>query len=91
MSHGHLIGVDIGLEKFLATSEDVLVKLPKFFKSLQSRLKVLQCILNRKQKRSKSYEKARIKVALLHHQSDNTRKDFHFKQAHALCDAGDMV
>ncbi|MEH2295632.1 MAG: transposase [Nostoc sp.] len=22
---------------------------------------------------------------------DNTRKDFHFKQAHALCDAGDMV
>ena len=22
---------------------------------------------------------------------DNTRKDFHFKQAHALCDSGDMV
>ncbi len=89
--HGHPIGVDIGLEKFLATSDGVLVKPPKFFKSLQSRLKVLQRRLSRKQKRSSNYEKARIKVALLHHQIDNTRKDFHFKQAHALCDAGDMV
>jgi putative transposase len=97
--HGHPIGVDIGLEKFLATSDGVLVKPPKFFKSLQSRLKVLQRRLGRKKKRcfgkvqqpSKNYEKARIKVALVHHQIDNTRKDFHFQQAHALCDAGDMV
>ena len=91
MPHGHPIGVDIGLEKFLATSDGVLVKPPKFFKSLQSRLKVLQRRLGRKKKRSKNYEKARIKVALVHHAIDNTRKDFHFKQAHALCDAGDMV
>lgn len=89
--HGHPIGVDIGLEKFLATSDGVIVKPPKFFKSLQSRLKVLQRRLSRKTKRSKNYEKARIKVALLHHKIDNTRKDFHFKQAHALCNAGDMV
>lgn len=89
--HGHPIGVDIGLEKFLATSDGVLVKPPKFFKSLQSKLKLLQRRLSRKQKRSKNYEKARIKVALVHHQIDNTRKDFHFKQAHALADAGDMV
>lgn len=91
MPHGHAIGVDIGLEKFLATSDGVLVKPPKFFKSLQSKLKLLQRRLSRKKKRSKNYEKARIEVALLHHQIDNTRKDFHFKQAHALCDAGDMV
>ena len=38
--HGHPVGVDTGLEKFLATSDGVLVKPPKFFKSLQSRLKV---------------------------------------------------
>jgi putative transposase len=88
---GHPIGVDTGLEKFLATSDGVLVKPPKFFKSLQSRLKVLQRRLSRKKKRSNNYEKQRIKVARLHHRIDNTRKDFHFKQAHALCDAGDMV
>ncbi|MGL5875400.1 MAG: RNA-guided endonuclease InsQ/TnpB family protein [Xenococcaceae cyanobacterium] len=89
--HGHPIGVDIGLEKFLATSDGLLVKPPKFFKSLQSKLKLLQRRLSRKTKRSNNYEKARTKVALVHHQIDNARKDFHFKQAHALCDVGDMV
>jgi putative transposase len=89
--HGHPIGVDVGLEKFLATSDGVLVKPPKFFKQLQGKLKSLQRRLSRKKKRSKNYEKQRIKVARLHHQIDNTRKDFHYKQAHALCDAGDMV
>jgi putative transposase len=91
LPHGHPIGVDIGLEKFLATSDGVFVKPPKFFKQLQSRLKLLQRRLARLQRRSKNYEKQRIKVARLHHKIDNTRKDFHYKQAHALCDAGDMV
>ena len=91
MPHGHPIGVDIGLEKFLTTSDGVLVKPPKFFKHLQSGLKVLQRRLSRKQKRSKNYEKQRIKVARCTRAFDNTRKDFHFKQAHALCDSADMV
>jgi putative transposase len=91
MPHGHPVGVDTGLEKFLATSDGVKVKPPKFFKALQSKLKSLQRRLSRKKKRSKNYEKARIKVARLHHKIANTRKDFHFKQAHALCDVGDMV
>nr|WP_232225165.1 transposase [Dactylococcopsis salina] len=89
--HGHALGVDIGLEKFLATSDGVLVKPPKFFKKMQSKLKLLQRRLSRKQKRSKNYEKQRIKVARMHHKISNTRKDFHYKQAHALCDAGDMI
>jgi putative transposase len=89
--HGHPVGVDIGLSKFLATSDGVLVKPPKFFKGLQGKLKLLQRRLSRKQKRSKNYEKQRIKVARLYHQIDNTRKDFHYKQAHALCDTGDTV
>ncbi|OAB62457.1 transposase [Leptolyngbya valderiana BDU 20041] len=91
MPHGHPVGVDVGLEKFLATSDGVLVKPPKFFKQKQSKLKLLQRRLSRKQKRSKNYEKQRIKVARMHHEIDNTRKDFHFKQAHALCDTADMV
>jgi putative transposase len=89
--HGHPIGVDIGLEKFLSTSDGVRVSPPKFFKELQGKLKLLQRRLSRKKKRSKNYERQRIKVARLHHQIENTRKDFHFKQAHYLCDAGDMV
>jgi putative transposase len=99
--YGHPIGIDTGLEKFLATSDGVLVKPPKFFKVLQSKLlakrarvfarQLLQHRLSRKKKRSSNYERQRLKVARLHHHIDNTRKDFHYKQAHALCDAGDMV
>ncbi|MDV2997330.1 MAG: IS200/IS605 family transposase ISSoc12 [Chroococcidiopsis sp. SAG 2025] len=91
MPQGHPIGIDIGLSKYLATSEGEIVRPPKFFKQKQSELKLLQRRLSRKQNRSKNYEKARIKVARLHHEIDNTRKDFHFKQAHKLCDAGDMI
>ena len=91
MPHGHPIGVDIGLNSFLATSDGVIVKAPKFFKDLQSKLKLLQRRLSRKQKRSQNYEKQRIKVSITHHTIDNTRKDFHFKQAHALCDSAGMV
>jgi len=89
--HGHPIGVDVGLSKFLATSDGLIVKSPKFLKVMQRKLKLLQRRLSRKKKRSKNYEKQRIKVARIHHKIDNTRKDFHFKQAHVLCDAGDMV
>ena len=91
MPHGHPIGVDVGINSFLATSDGAIVRAPKFFKSLQSELKLLQRRLSRKQKRSKNYEKQRIKVANIHHTIDNTRKDFHFKQAHALCDSAGMV
>jgi putative transposase len=33
LTHSHMVthGVDVGLEKFLATSDGVLVKPPKFF------------------------------------------------------------
>ena len=89
--HGHPIGVDVGLSHFLATSDGSIVKSPKFLKVMQRKLKLLQRRLYRKKKRSKNYEKQRIKVARIHHTIDNTRKDFHFKQAHVLCDAGDMV
>ena len=91
MPHGHSIGVDVGLNSFLATSDGVIVKAPKFFKNLQSKLKLLQRRLSRKQKRSQNYEKQRIKVANIHHTIDNTRCDFHFLQAHALCDSAGMV
>ncbi|MFB2978276.1 RNA-guided endonuclease InsQ/TnpB family protein [Microseira sp. BLCC-F43] len=91
MPHGHPIGVDVGLEKFLATSDGVLVQPPKFFVTMQGRLKVLQRRLSRKLRRSKNYEKQRLKVARMHHTIDNTRKDFHFKQAHALCNDAGMV
>ncbi len=88
---GRGIGIDIGLESFLVTSDNFRVEPALFFRELQSRLKVLQRKASRKNKRSKNWEKAQLKVARLHHQISNTRKNFHFQTSHLLCDQADMI
>ena len=105
---GRGIGIDIGLESFLVTSDNFRVKSALVFRELQSRLKVLQRKAYRKkrcdpaevssareraprQKRSKNWEKAQLKVARLHHKIANTRKNFHFQTSHLLCDQADMI
>ena len=91
MPHGRAIGIDIGLLNFLTTSDGVKIKPARFFRDLQSRLKELQRKASRKQTGSKNYHKAQIKVAKLHHQIANTRKNFHFQTAHQLCNQAQMI
>ncbi|WP_229415189.1 MULTISPECIES: transposase [Moorena] len=88
---GRAIGIDLGLEKFLTTSDGFTVERPKFLKHLQGELKLLQRRAARKQKRSKNYSKAQVLVARLHHKIANTRKDFHLKTAHLLCDHAETI
>lgn len=88
---GRAVGVDIGLENFLTTSDNFTVEPARFFRNLQSRLKVLQRRTARKQKRSKNWEKSQIKVARLHHKIASTRKNFHLHIAHQLCDQADSI
>lgn len=88
---GHFVGVDVGLEYFLSTSDGLQIARPKFFVDMQRKLKLLQRRLKRKKLGSANWLKDQKKVALLHERIANTRKDFHFKVAHQLCDAGDVV
>ena len=88
---GRGIGIDIGLESYLVTSDNFRIEPARFFRDLQSRLKVLQRKASRKKKRSKNWEKAQLKVAKLHHQISNARKNFHFQTSHILCDQADMI
>lgn len=88
---GRGVGADIGLESYLVTSDNFRVEPARFFRDLQSRLKVLQRKASRKKKRSKNWEKAQLKVAKLHHQIANARKNFHFQTSHILCDQADMI
>lgn len=89
--HGRALGGDIGLLDYLATSDGFRLPNPKFLKTLQSKLKLLQRRLSRKKKRSKNYEKARKKVERLHNHICFVRKDFQYKLAHKLCDMGDSI
>jgi len=89
--HGRAIGIDLGLERFLTTSDNSSVERPKFFRRVQSQLKLLQRRAARRKKRSKNWEKSQIKVARLHHNIANARKDFHLKTAHQLCDQAETI
>ncbi len=89
--HGYPVGIDLGLDKFLATSEGELVERPKFFVERQRQLRLLQRRLKHKIKGSKNRRKQGLKIARLHQRNNDTRKDFHFKLAHQLCDQAGMI
>ena len=91
MPHGHPLGIDLGLNSFVATSVGELIHRPKFYVNAQSQLKLLQRGLKRKAKGSNNWVKYQSKVAKLHEHISNSRKDYHFKVAHHLCDQAGMI
>ncbi|MDJ0735523.1 MAG: transposase [Nostocaceae cyanobacterium] len=91
MPHGEPMGIDLGLEKFLAVSNGELVKRPRFFVDLQSKLRWLQRKLRNKKKGSANYRKVQAKIRALHEHIYNVRREFHFLTAHKLCDTVGMV
>ena len=91
LPHGEPIGIDLGLEKFLAVSTGQLIQRPRFFVDLQGKLKWLQRKLRNKKKGSANYRKAQAKIRLLHEHIHDTRREFHFQTAHQLCDDVGMI
>lgn len=91
LPHGQPLGVDIGLDKYLATSSGALVDRPRFFKTLQCKLKLLQRRLKYKKKGSSNRRKLNQKIARLHQRISDVRKDWQFKLAHHLCDQAGMI
>jgi putative transposase len=90
--HGHVLGIDLGLDKFLATSDGELIHRPKFLKALQGKLQLLQRRLKHKEQGSNNRHRLNQKIARLHQKIADTRKDFHFKLSHHLCSqAGAIV
>ena len=70
------IGIDLGITSLIADSKGKKITNPKHFKKHRKRLKKAQKNLARKQKGSKNREKARIKVAKIHLEISDARKDF---------------
>jgi putative transposase len=70
------IGLDVGITSLIATSNGDKIANPKHFKQLRKKLKRVQKALSRKQKGSNNRHKARLKVALVHAQITDARKDF---------------
>jgi putative transposase len=70
------IGLDVGVTSLIATSDGDKIANPKHFKRLRKKLKRVQKALSRKQKGSNNRHKARVKVAKIHTQITDARKDF---------------
>lgn len=87
---GHGLGIDLGLTHFLATSDGQLIDRPRFVDG-QRQLKLLQCQLSHKRKESRKHRQLQHRIAKHHEYISNSRKDFHCKTAHQLCDHAGMV
>ncbi len=89
--HGHPRGIDLGYDFFVATSDGEQIKRPRFLKTLQRQLKLLQRRLRNKPYGSNNRHKLNQKIARLHQRISDTRKDWNFKLAHHLCQDGGMI
>lgn len=88
---GSLIGIDLGIKDFVITSDGEKFENPKFLRKSEERLKMLQRRLSKKQKGSKNFEKARIKLAKQHEKIANQRNDFLQKLSTYLVKNHDLV
>ncbi|HEY9872308.1 MAG TPA: transposase [Candidatus Obscuribacterales bacterium] len=91
LPHGEAVGIDLGLRSFIATSNGLLVKRPRFFVDAERKLKLLQQRVSRKRLGSNNWKKALYKVAKLHEYVANCRKDWHRKLSDQICDNVGMV
>jgi len=85
------VGIDVGLEKFLATSDGQAVEIPQFYRKSQQELARHQRQLARMERGSKNHQGQSNKVARLHLHVARKRKEFHYQVAHWLCDQYDLI
>ena len=85
------VGIDVGLEKFLTTSDAEAIAVPQFYRKAQKVLARQQRKLARQEKGSNNYKAQANKVARLHLHIARQRKDFHYLAAHYLCANYDLI
>ena len=89
------IGIDLGLTDFLITSDGEKIKPLKSFIKYQKKLKKAQQALdhkrNKKRKGIKNKEKARIRIAKVHNQIADCRKDFLHKNSTKLINENQVI
>jgi len=83
---GEAIGIDLGLMSFATLSNCENIKNPRHFKKHEDRLAFIQRKFSFHKKRTKNYKKAKIRVAKLHEEISDCRRDFLHKISTELVD-----
>jgi putative transposase len=77
----HEVGVDVGLNRLVVTSDGEIIANPRFLRAKQRRLAKAQRTLSRKQEGSANRAKAVHRVAVLHRKVREARRDHTHKTA----------
>jgi len=88
---GKVVGIDLGVEKLVTTTDGVVVENPRVFDKVERRIKILQQLLSRKKKGSRNYEKVRKKLAKLHEHVKNLMNDYIHKVTSWLVEQYDEI
>jgi len=85
------VGIDLGIKDFVITSDNKKFKNNKYTKKYARELKKAQQHLSRKTKGSNSFEKQKLKVALIHEKIASCRLDALHKVSHQLVNQYDLL
>ncbi|WP_153722844.1 RNA-guided endonuclease TnpB family protein [Sporosarcina cascadiensis] len=87
-----LVGLDFAMDGLYVESEQgEKANHPRFYRQTQEKLAKEQKVLSRRMKGSARYEKQRLRVAAVHEQVANQRKDFLHKKSRQLANQYDGV
>jgi putative transposase len=73
------VGIDLGLTHFAILDDGTKIDSPRFLRRAEKKLKKAQRELSRKQKGSRNRSKVRLKVARVHAQVVDARREFHHR------------
>jgi putative transposase len=88
---GHVIGLDMGISALITTSDGEKIENPKFYRSGQTKLRVLQRTLARAKRGSQNRRKALLRVQRQHEHVAHQRKDYLNKLVYALVQPYDGI
>lgn len=85
------IGIDAGIKTFLTLSDGSEIENPRFYASLQKKLRVAQRSISRKKKGGQNRKKSVLKLRKIHQKIKNCRLDFQHKVARFLVNNFDFI
>jgi len=88
---GREVGIDVGVNSLIATSDGEMAENPKWYRAEQAKLRVLQRRVARRTKGGSSRRKAVAALQRQHERIANRRKDYLNKLAHGLVERYDRI
>jgi len=88
---GREVGVDVGVARFLTTSDGEIVDNPRFLDTAAARIADLQRRKERAKRGSRNRKRLRRALAKEWRKVRNQRRDFHHKEARKLVDTCDAI